>query len=165
MTKQKHLRTAFGNFGTGVVIVTLAPVEQLPIGLTVNSFASVSLEPPLLSWCLARDSDMFETMIAAQRFGISILAADQLEFSSRLAMPGQHTLQASEFTVGEHGDALIKGALAHFECHVYKRVEAGDHVIFIGRIDGTHYCPQQRPPLLYFRSTYGELTPKNVEKG
>lgn len=157
MSPQKNLRTAFGNFGTGVAVIGLVDGGGHAIGLTVNSFASVSLEPPLLSWCLANDSQLYAPICAADRFTVNILAADQQALSDRMAMPGDHRFAAEEWEAGEQGGVFVKGALAQFDCRVHEKIEAGDHVLFIGRIDEARACPQGRAPLLYFRGGYAGL--------
>jgi flavin reductase (DIM6/NTAB) family NADH-FMN oxidoreductase RutF len=169
MTSPLDLRQAFGHFGTGVAIIGLHDRENRPVGLTVNSFASVSLEPALLSWCLANESQLYADVAAASRFSVNILAADQIELSNRMAGPGNHIFEADEIETvygsngtngpnGPNGVAPnVKGALAQFDCHIHNKVEAGDHLMLIGGIDGVRNCGDQRAPLIYFRGTYAAL--------
>ncbi len=154
---QQELRKAFGNFGTGVAIIAVRGEDQQAYGLTINSFASVSLQPALLSWCLANESDMMARLAACEKFSVNILAADQQYLSNRLAKPGDHKITADEYTIGAHGGVLLNGALANFECRVHEKISAGDHVLFIGAVDAAHYCSQQRQPLIYFRGAYSNL--------
>ena len=157
MGSSTDLRQAFGQFGTGVAIIALHDSEQRPVGLTVNSFASVSLQPPLLSWCLANDSQLFADVNQADRFSVNVLAADQLTLSNRMAGAGSHFLQADEFDQSESGTPLVHGALAKFDCHIHDKVKLGDHIMLIGGIDASHHCLQQRAPLMYFRGTYAGI--------
>lgn len=157
MAGSTDLRRAFGQFGTGVAIIALQDSQNRAVGLTVNSFASVSLEPPLLSWCLANDSQLFADVRQASRFSVNVLAADQLALSNRMAGAGSHILQDNEFDAGEHGTPLVQGALAHFDCHIHDRVELGDHIMLIGGIDAARHCAQGRAPLMYFRGNYAGI--------
>ena len=157
MAGSTDLRRAFGQFGTGVAIIALRDSQNRAVGLTVNSFASVSLEPPLLSWCLANDSQLFADVSQASRFSVNVLAADQLALSNRMAGPASHILQDDEFLEGENGTPLVQGALAQFDCHIHDRVALGDHIMLIGGIDSVRHCSQGRAPLMYFRGNYAGI--------
>ena len=154
MASSTDLRQAFGQFGTGVAIIALQNNDNQSVGLTVNSFASVSLQPPLLSWCLANDSQLFDDVAQANRFSVNVLAADQLALSNRMAGAGSHVLQHDEFDESAHGTPLLRGALAQFDCHIHERVELGDHIMLVGGIDTVRHCSQGRAPLMYFRGNY-----------
>ena len=157
MASSTDLRQAFGQFGTGVAIIALQDNDNRAVGLTVNSFASVSLQPPLLSWCLANNSQLFGDVAQADRFSVNVLAADQLALSNRLAGGGSHFLESDEFETGPHGTPLLSGALAQFDCHIHERVELGDHVMLVGAIDSAQHCSQARQPLMYFRGNYAGI--------
>ncbi|MCH1542639.1 MAG: flavin reductase family protein [Alphaproteobacteria bacterium] len=157
MTNPLDLRQAFGHFGTGVAIIGFYNRENRPVGLTINSFASVSLEPALLSWCLANESQLYDDVEAVSRFSVNILAADQIDLSNRMAGSGSHVFEAGEIEATNDSAPAIKGALAHFDCHVHNKVEAGDHLMLIGGIDGVRHCTEQRAPLIYFRGAYTAL--------
>ena len=157
MTSPLDLRQAFGHFGTGVAIIGLHDRENRPVGLTINSFASVSLEPALLSWCLANESQLYADVAAVSRFSVNILAADQIELSNRMAGSGSHIFEADEIESINGGAPALKGALAQFDCHIHDKVEAGDHLMLIGGIDGVRHCSDQRAPLIYFRGAYTAL--------
>lgn len=157
MIDSRELRNAFGHFGTGVAVITVPNGDNSALGLTVNSFASVSLEPPMLSWCLGRQSDLAEIFSTAENFTVNILAADQRDLSDEMARPSGHALTPAQFTIGAAGGILLNGALAQFECHLLNRVDAGDHIILIGGIDAVAYCTKARAPLIYFRGSYSGL--------
>ena len=157
MTRPLDLRQAFGHFGTGVAIVGFHDRENRPVGLTINSFASVSLDPALLSWCLANESQLYADVAAVSRFSVNILAADQIELSNRMAGSGSHIFKADEIESTNGGTPALKGALAQFDCHIHDKVEAGDHLMLIGGIDGVRHCSDQRAPLIYFRGAYTAL--------
>jgi flavin reductase (DIM6/NTAB) family NADH-FMN oxidoreductase RutF len=157
MTSPLDLRQAFGHFGTGVAIIGFHDRENRPVGLTINSFASVSLEPALLSWCLANESQLYADVAAVSRFSVNILAADQIELSNRMAGSGSHIFETDEIESINGGAPALKGALAQFDCHIHDKVEAGDHLMLIGGIDGVRHCSDQRAPLIYFRGAYTAL--------
>ena len=126
----RELRNGFGWFGTGVCVAT-ARGDQGPIGLTINSFSSVSLEPPLILWCLDKKSDTLPVFSNCRKFAISVLSIAQADLSQSLARQGQHHLAPG--IAREKGDwYLIEGALAYFACEVFDRHDAGDHIILVG---------------------------------
>jgi flavin reductase (DIM6/NTAB) family NADH-FMN oxidoreductase RutF len=157
MHNPSDLRQAFGHFGTGVAIIGLFDRENRPVGLTINSFASVSLAPPLLSWCLANESQLFEEVSVAARFSVNILAADQIALSNRMAGSGSHVFTADEVETPQGRAPFVKNALAQFDCHVHDKVQAGDHLMLIGGIDNVQHCKEERAPLIYFRGAYTAL--------
>lgn len=152
----RQLRNAFGQFGTGVAVITITLDDGSVRGLTVNSFASVSLDPPLLSWCLDTASDMAPQFQAVAGFCVNVLAADQQDLSNMMAQPGDHIVPAEACTL-DAGAAHITGALAHFDCQIEKRIEAGDHTIYLGAIEQVHCNGAGQAPLLYFRGQYANL--------
>ena len=158
------LRNAFGNFGTGVVVIAIRDADIGARGVTINSFSSVSLEPALLSWCLDNNSDMMPAVDQCALFSVNVLAASQMELSNRLARPGDHAITSDEYKLGNHDTVLLHGALAHFECHVHEKIQVGDHVMFIGAIDSAHFCAENRDPLLYFRGGYAGLLADEAAK-
>lgn len=157
MSEQISLREAFGQFGTGVAIIGINNSAGDPVGLTINSFASVSLEPPLLSWCLANESQLYTEIAEANRFTVNVLAADQIELSNRMSRPGDHVFADDEWHESPDGGVYVNGALAHFDCALHKNIEAGDHLLLIGEIISATACTQNRAPLLYFRGGYAGL--------
>ncbi|GAA0596857.1 flavin reductase family protein [Caenispirillum bisanense] len=152
----RDFRRALGQFATGVCIVTARDQAGHPTGLTVNSFASVSLEPPLVLWSLARSSSVFAAFDAAPHFAVNVLAADQLDLSNRFASPGER-FTGLEWEEGHHGLPLLRGCLANFECTVAARHEGGDHIIFIGEV--ARYDARPGEPLLYSGGRYALATP------
>lgn len=153
---QRALRNAFGCFATGVTIVTTKPGGADPIGITANSFSSVSLDPPLVLWCLDKGSDTVDIFEATDNYAINVLAADQMHLSNHYAKTGGHQMLDGEWTTAKTGAPLIKGALAHFDCEIHARHDAGDHIIMVGHI--LHFDqPQEGKPLLYCLGGYQEL--------
>ncbi|MEQ1756063.1 MAG: flavin reductase family protein [Micropepsaceae bacterium] len=152
----RGFRDALGHFATGVAVVSAMGPNGLPLGLTVNSFASVSLDPPLVLWSLDRASDRFAALMQVEHFGANILAQAERELSKRLSRKGEYALQGDEVRMGHHGVPMLQNAIASFECMVHQKVEAGDHVIFIGRVlEFTHKGHEE--PLVYYRGGYREL--------
>jgi 4-hydroxyphenylacetate 3-hydroxylase, reductase component len=151
----RAFRNALGCFPTGVAVVTAAGVDG-HFGITVNSFTSVSLEPPLLLWCMDRRSRRHDVFVKAAGFTVSILGTDHKEVSSRLARPGEHSLDDIALIDTELGPPALADALAIFECEAEKKMEAGDHTILLGRVL-RFSCPSTSAPLVFFRGKYSAL--------
>lgn len=151
----RHFRNALGHFATGVCVVTAA-TDDGPVGLTINSFASVSLDPPLVLWSLDRASDRAEAFHIVDRFAINVLPQELQYLSTQLAKKGAHAVPADALEEVSHGVPVISGALARFVCRVETRYDAGDHVIFIGRVDEFTHAHEGRP-LIYYRGAYRAL--------
>jgi len=150
------LRQALGCFATGVTVVTTNTADGRPIGVTMNSFASVSLDPPLILFSLARTSDQYDAFMSAQNFAVNVLAEDQQELSNKQAMQDDKTLAESTYDIGLTGAPLLHGAIAMFDCTVETRHDGGDHVIFLCRVLQAK-CTGDAPPLLFHRSRYAKL--------
>ena len=131
----RMLRDAFGAFLTGVTVVTTTSPENGPVGFTANSFASVSLDPPLLLVCLARTSRNFETFTAADGFAINILAEHQKDVSNTFARPSEDRFANLGWRNGPHGSPVIDDVAAWFDCAIHNVIDGGDHVILIGRVE------------------------------
>ncbi len=151
----RSFRDALGCFATGVVVVTTHPEGYKPIGLTVNSFASVSLDPPLVLWSLDRSADTHAPFFASDHFAINVLRADQEALSVRLSTRGRHGLHDDEYEVWETGAPILPDTLAQFDCEVQERIDGGDHVIFLGRVK--RIASQEGEPLLFARGKYREF--------
>lgn len=147
------LRRALARFATGVTVVTTAEPDGSPVGLTVNSFSSVSLEPPLVLWSLSSRSRRLSTFLAASHFAINVLSETQQEISARFAGPAEDRFAGIACQVGLGGAPLLAGCLATFECAHAGRIPAGDHVILLGRIERYRHRPGA--PLVFFDSRYG----------
>lgn len=151
-----QLRNAFGRFATGVCVVTASPEGFEPFGMTVNSFSSVSLDPPLLLWSLQNDSECLPAFNAASRFAVNVLCSEQREISKQYARKGDHTLRAEHIRTGATGLPLLCNALASFECELWQRYDGGDHVILVGRVLATEHAADGKP-LLFFGGAYQDL--------
>ena len=131
----RALRNAFGAFLTGVTVVTARDAEGRPIGFTANSFASVSLDPPLLLVCLARRSSNYAALTGAAGFAVNILAEAQEAVSNTFARPSDDRFATVDWAFGPHGAPVITGAAAWFDCAMHEVIDAGDHAILIGRVE------------------------------
>ena len=129
---QRSLRDAFGRFATGVTVVTVG-TDEGPIAITANSFASVSMEPPLVLWSPQKSSKRSQYFVTAEHFAIHVLAADQDDLCWRVAKD-MHALSGLDLVENSEGVPLIDGCLARFECRQHAVHDGGDHDIIVGRV-------------------------------
>lgn len=151
----RTLRDALGCFATGVTVVTCLH-EGTPAGLTVNSFTSVSLEPPLLLVCIARRAASAAALTSAPNFAVNVLQTGQQPASIRFAAPGEDRFGATAWACGEAGAPILEEALGVFECERYAVYDGGDHHILVGRVEKASF-DARLDPLLYFRGRYRRL--------
>jgi len=148
----RALRNAFGAFATGVTVITTLQPDGTPRGFTANSFTSVSLDPPLLLVCLAKSAHSAGVFAEASHFAVNILAEDQKAVSGLFASRTADKFQQCAWTPGPSGMPVLAGSLAQFACARHRLVDAGDHLILIGRV--TDFTVGQGQPLGYFRGNY-----------
>jgi flavin reductase (DIM6/NTAB) family NADH-FMN oxidoreductase RutF len=153
-----QLRNAFGRFGTGVCVVTTSEEEPWgrPLGMTINSFSSVSLDPPLLLWSIQNNSEVFDTFSQNSHFAINVLSASQQLHSSQYAKKGDHELFPEHYHYSSLGCPIVKEALVSFECSHESLIQAGDHHIILGRILQVNSASEE-PPLLFYKGQYCSL--------
>ncbi|MBF8191772.1 flavin reductase family protein [Nonomuraea sp. K274] len=152
-------RHALGQYPTGVTVITARGPDGGKIGVTANSFTSVSLDPPLVSWCPSKTASSLPELENATYFAVNVLAADQHHLSRRFATSAQEVRDKFEgvaIRAGIGGLPLIEGAVARFQCRTVRRVEAGDHVIFIGEVQ--NYDANGGEPLVFHSGTYHIVT-------
>ena len=152
----RDFRDAVGWFTTGVTVITARAPDGAVYGVTANSFASVSLDPPLLLWCMDRRSQRHDIFVRAKGFTVSILGTEHKDVSSRLARPGEHALDGIALIETELGPPALADSLAIFECAAERKMEGGDHTILLGRVL-RFSRPSQSAPLVYFRGKYSAL--------
>lgn len=152
----RTLRDAMGCFATGVTIVTSLDAAGVPVGLTANSFTSVSLDPPLLLVCIANTAGTAPALRTAGHFGVNVLQIGQQPASNRFASRGEDRFANLPWAPGQTGVPLLGGSLVSFECQREAVHEAGDHFILVGRVVRAQFEPH-RDPLLYFRGKYRRL--------
>jgi flavin reductase (DIM6/NTAB) family NADH-FMN oxidoreductase RutF/pimeloyl-ACP methyl ester carboxylesterase len=152
----RTLRDAMGCFATGITIITSRDANGTPIGLTANSFTSLSLDPPLLLVCVANGAGSAPVLREAEHFAVNMLQVSQQATSNRFAGKGEDRFAATAWTPGETGMPLIDGALGAFECKRHAVHDGGDHFILVGEVVRAQFEPR-RDPLLYFRGKYRRL--------
>jgi flavin reductase (DIM6/NTAB) family NADH-FMN oxidoreductase RutF len=152
---QTEFRRALGQFATGVTIIT-AMSEGEPAGVAANSFTSVSLDPPLVLFCVARTSTTWPRIEQARKFAVNILGEHQEELSRLFATRGADRFGDSQWHVGVGGSPVLHDTLAYLDCDFWAEYDGGDHIIVVGRVldlGVTH----DAGPLLFFRGEYGRL--------
>ena len=152
----RTLRDALGCFATGVTIVTARTPDGDPVGLTANSFTSVSLDPPLLLVCIANTAGTASILRETKHFAVNLLQIGQQPVSNRFAGKGEDRFADTKWEVGEYGAPILHGSLGVFECERHALHEGGDHFILVGRVEKASFEPR-RDPLLYFRGKYRRL--------
>ncbi|MEM8826072.1 MAG: flavin reductase family protein [Pseudomonadota bacterium] len=152
----RTLRDALGCFATGVTVVTTLAEDGTPVGLTANSFTSVSLDPPLLLVCVAKSASSLTAFEAADAFAVNVLQIGQQPVSSRFATRGQDKFAGTRTERWSTGVPIIADSLASFECTRHALHDGGDHLILVGRVGRVRFEPR-RDPLLYFRGKYRRL--------
>ena len=159
----RDLRRAFGNFATGVTIVTTLDNEGTPCGFTANSFTSVSIDPPLLLVSIAKSAYGCPIFSASGGFAVNILARNQRELSNRFASAGSDKFAGLNWRAEITGSPVIDGVVAWFDCTHHEQVDAGDHIILLGRIE--NYAHNTDAPLGFCRGAYVSfgLTPSMLQ--
>ncbi len=149
-------RAALGRFPTGVTVVTSRAPDGRRIGVTVSSFASLSLEPPMVLFCLGTDNPDLPDLQAAGRFAVNLLAEDQSDFSNTFAQVSGDKWRGIEMEGGEGGCPRLPGRLAVLDCRLADCFPGGDHVSITGQIEAID-LGREDPPLVYFRGGYRRL--------
>jgi len=159
----KQMRDALGQFVTGVTVVTVLPArvdgakeQAAPLGITVNSFASVSLDPPLVLWSLQKTSETLPTFNSTKAFAINILASDAQDISNRYAQHDNHELESQHYELSAEGVPVLAACKVRFVCETEQRVDGGDHVIYIARVKSISAI-NPASPLVFFNGSYGAL--------
>lgn len=153
MIDSHQFRRALGCFATGVAVVTTLRESGDPVGMTVNSFNSVSLEPPLVLWSIGRDSNCFDAFAAATHFAVNVLARHQQELSELFARRDVDRFERLDWRAGIGGVPLLPDFAACFECEIRHRYDGGDHVILVGEVLALE--DREADPLIFYRGHYG----------
>ncbi|MAX72454.1 MAG: flavin reductase family protein [Alterinioella nitratireducens] len=149
----RELRGALSRFGTGVTVVT-AQSEAGPVGITANSFSSVSLDPPLVLWSAAKSSSRFPHFTRAEHMAIHVLAEEQMPVARAFAASA-HGFDQANWSAGAKDLPLLDGCLARFECERYAEYDGGDHAIIVARV--LRASVRQGEPLLFFGGRFGNF--------
>ena len=152
---QLELRNALGSFATGVTIITTLGKNGQKVGMTANSFNSVSLTPPLILWSIGKSTNCFEDFMAAEAFAVHVLAEDQQDLSNRFATTSIDRFAELECTEGFLGSPILPHYSACFQCKMSHQYEGGDHIIMLGEV--IEFNDNQHQPLLFHRGNYNNL--------
>lgn len=155
---QRKFRDALGSYPTGVVIITAPDGQGGHVGITANSFSSLSLDPPLVMWSLDKQAYSREAFHTAGFFGVNVLAADQLELSRHFSRRHLDKFADLEVEIGAGGVAFLAGCAARFECRTHQTHDGGDHIIFVGEVLAFEHDPD-RTPLAFAGGAYAETAP------
>ncbi|RVV99102.1 flavin reductase [Mesobaculum littorinae] len=147
----RDFRAALGRFATGVTVITTRDATG-PLGITANSFASLSIDPPLVLWSPARSSKRFTSFVEARHFAIHVMAADQYDLCANFARDGR-TFDGFDVGEGAGGTPLLD-CLARFDCTAHAVHEGGDHAIVVGRVVSASW--REGTPLLFYNGIYAE---------
>ncbi|WP_273034463.1 flavin reductase family protein [Spongiibacter tropicus] len=152
----RTFRNALGQFTTGVCVITASPKGYEPFGMTVNSFASVSLDPALVLWSLRNDSECYAAFEAADGFAVNVLTQEQAALSNQYSKKDAHQLSKDHYRIGKSGLPVLRGALTSFECDIWQRYDGGDHLILVGKVTEMDLSPTGKP-LVFQGGAYREL--------
>src|ERR1700733_1304922 len=161
--ESRSLRNVMGCYATGVAIVTTRTAAGAHIGVTVNSFASLSLDPPLILFSLGKKANTLAHFQQAETFAVNVLAHTQESLSNLFARPATASWEKAPHSEGENGCALFTGALAQLECSRYAEIDGGDHRTFFGQVTQIH-LGRGADPLLFYRGRYGTYARSPFEK-
>ena len=153
----RNLRDALGCYGTGVTVVTAASPEG-PMAITVNSFASVSLDPALVLWCPAKTSTRYDAFMAAQHYAIHVMAEGQLSTAQAFARDGADFSHA-DWAPDANGTPILADALARFDCVLNAQHDAGDHTIIVGQVQTVLHRPGRG--LMFKLGQFGDFAPRS----
>ena len=153
--RSRNLRQALGSFPTGVTVVSCLDKDNNPLGFTANSFTSVSLDPQLISICIDKESFNIDTFSITEHFAVSILSESQQSISTTFATPNEERFKDIDWRSEDTGSPIISNAVAWFDCKTEQVVDAGDHLILIGKIISFDSSP--KTPLMYLRGNYVNL--------
>lgn len=158
----RDFRNALGTYATGVTIITAAAPDGKPYGLTCNSFASVSLNPPLVLWSLVVYSSSLTVFQNASHFTVNVLGASQQALANKFAKSSDDKFTSVDWTPGLGGAPVLADSVANFQCRSVNRYYGGDHVIFLGAVEAYTYSAKE--PLLFARGAFGRFLADDERK-
>lgn len=154
--KQQLFKQALGNYPTGVTIVTTTDEDGTPVGLTVNSFASVSLDPLMVLWSIDHKVTSLDTFMNSGKYAIHILEGNQQQLCLNFASKNVDRFSTCEWALSPQNLPIIEGAFAVLECKTHQTVVAGDHTILIGEVTNIR-VDEEKEPMLYHRRQFGPI--------
>ncbi|WP_234679663.1 flavin reductase family protein [Bradyrhizobium monzae] len=158
----RDFRNALGAYGTGVTIITATAADGKPYGITCNSFASVSLNPPLVLWSLGVYSSSLSVFQNASHFTVHVLGTSQQALANKFAKSSEDKFAGVDWTPGLGNAPVLADSVANFQCRSVNRYYGGDHVIFLGAVEA--YAYNAKEPLLFARGTYGRFLADDERK-
>ena len=153
--RPEEFRKACARYATGIAVATVESPDGNPEGLTVNSFTSVSMDPPLVLICIAKTATPYASFLAAKAFSINILRESQIDYSQHFAASKRDRFDTIAWRSGVLGAPVLEGVLGVLECTLHSSFDAGDHTVFVGLVE--HAESHDGLPLLYFASAYRKL--------
>jgi flavin reductase (DIM6/NTAB) family NADH-FMN oxidoreductase RutF len=157
--ENQEFRDCLGRFATGVTVVTCLGSKG-PCGITANSFSSVSLEPPLVLWNIAKVTNSLQAYLDAERFAINVLGAEQQHLADHFAQSDHTVFNGIGYDTAPDGVPLLPGAVAYFECRTHQTYDCGDHHIIIGEVE--KFSSNDNEPLLFHNSRYCRLGGRSI---
>jgi flavin reductase (DIM6/NTAB) family NADH-FMN oxidoreductase RutF len=148
-------RATLGRFASGITVITARDTDGRDVGMTVSAFSSLSLDPPLVLVCIDNTASVAPVLEHCDLFAVNVLSDEQEPLSRRFAEKELDRFEGVAYHRGQHGVALLDGALAQMECRVHARYPGGDHTILVGAVEAT--AVHEGHPLLYYRGGYGRL--------
>src|ERR1700748_2856069 len=158
----RDFRNALGTYATGVTIITAAGADGKPVGITCNSFAPVSLNPPLVLWSLVLYSSSLSAFQNASHFAVNVLGAHQQALANKFAKSSDDKFVGVDWKAGLGGAPLLAESVANFQCRAANRYYGGDHVIFLGAVEAYSYSLNE--PLLFAHGGYGSFVAVDARK-
>ena len=151
--QNRSLRNIFGKFATGVSIVSFYNKDGFPCGITINSFASVSLDPPIVLWCLDNNSDLFNEISIKDKYIFNFLSLDQINLATKLAVKENHDFKSIDYIDNDYGP-IIKQSLGWISCSKKESISVGDHLIIIGLVNDFEIFDNNKKPLIFWSGNY-----------
>lgn len=151
----KEFRDALGRFATGVTIVTAKSAEGRLVGVTANSYNSVSIDPPLILWSLSKTAGSMDCFMETEAFTVHILGEDQGDLAMRFASRGDNKYDGLDFELDSAGTPLLSGCASRLQCKTVHRYEGGDHMIFVGKVTSFDQC--DKAPLIFHQGKFKQV--------
>ena len=156
LEESRILRNVFGRFATGVSVVSFLDSDNQPLGLTVNSFTSVSLNPPIALWCVDKKSELCESLINKENYVFNFLADDQTHLAVKLAEKDNHNLNNTNCDIQEYGP-ILKNSLGWAACSKREVIEYGDHFIIFGNVKAVSPSDSEKKPLVFWSGNFQNI--------
>ena len=157
LEESRILRNVYGKFATGVSVVSFLDKDKRPFGVTVNSFTSVSLDPPIALWCVDKNSELCESLINKENYVFNFLAENQTDLAIKLAEKDNHILNDIDCNIKEYGP-ILKDSLGWVACSKREIIEQGDHFIILGNVDKISPISDDRNPLVFWSGGFQNLS-------